>query len=184
VILQHPRERHTSIGTARMASLCLRGARLHVGLRWEASPELAEATSDASHPAVLLWPGEGARDVLADPPEGPVTLIVVDGTWPQARRVVRDNPSLAALPRYAFRPAAPSNYRIRKEPSPECVSTIEALAQVLGALEGDAERFRAMLTPFRTMVDRHLERMEEQVRAGLGGPRFHAGAAPPGPRAG
>ncbi len=37
-------------------------------------------------------------------PAAPVTLIVVDGTWSQTRKVVRDNPELAALPRYAFTP--------------------------------------------------------------------------------
>lgn len=175
VILQHPREAGMPVGTARMASLCLPEARLHVGLNWDGTRELAEATADPARPPILLWPGPGARDVLADPPAGPVTLIVIDGTWPQARRVVRDNPALASLPRYAFRPPAPSAYRIRKEPHPECVSTLEALALVLGALEGDPARFRALLRPFHTMIDRHLARQEERVRAGLGGPRVHGG---------
>jgi tRNA-uridine aminocarboxypropyltransferase len=164
------------VGTARMAALCLPGTRVHVGIRWDGTDALTEATSDPARPAVLLWPGEGARDVLAEPPEGPVTLVVVDGTWPQARRVVRDNPALAALPRFAFRPPAPSCYRIRKEPRPECVSTIEAISLVLGALERDPARFGAMLLPMRTMVDRHLERQAERLRAGFGGPRFHGGA--------
>ncbi|MBZ0236419.1 MAG: DTW domain-containing protein [Deltaproteobacteria bacterium] len=37
VILQHPRERDMPIGTARMASLCLPGSELHVGVDWGAS---------------------------------------------------------------------------------------------------------------------------------------------------
>ena len=69
---------------------------------------------------------------------------MVDGTWWQTKKVVRENPVLAALPRYAFTPRAPSEYRIRKEPQDDYVSTIEALALVLGALEGDPSRFRAL----------------------------------------
>jgi hypothetical protein len=78
--------------------------------------------------------------------------VVVDGTWSQTRKVLRNNPALAALPRFAFTPPRPSQYEIRREPRAECVSTIEALAYVLGALEGDPERFLAMLAPFRAMV--------------------------------
>jgi DTW domain-containing protein len=157
LLLQHPRERDMPIGTARMASLCLEGSELHVGLRWPGeSTAVARALADPSRPAALLYPGEGAVDVLQEPPRGPVTLVVVDGTWSQTRKVVRDNPALAALPRYAFTPPAPSEYRIRKEPDEACVSTIEALAHVLGVLEGDPERFRALLLPFRAMVDAQL----------------------------
>jgi DTW domain-containing protein len=164
VILQHPRERDMPIGTARMASLCLPSAQLHVGARWSEHPALAAALADPSHPPILLYPGPGARDVLREPPRGPVTLVVVDGTWSQARTVVRDNPILQALPRYAFAAPEPSQYRIRKEPRVEYCSTIEALMHVLGALEGDPARFRALLAPLRAMVD-------AQLACQTGGPR-------------
>ena len=144
------------IGTARMASLCLPNAQLHVGVRWDAHEALAVALSDPAHPPILLYPGAGARDILTEPPAGPVTLVVVDGTWSQAKTVVRDNPILHALPRYAFATPEPSHYRIRKEPRAEYVSTIEALMHVLGALEGSPERFRALLDPLDAMVDAQL----------------------------
>jgi len=156
VILQHPRERDMPIGTARMASLCLPSAALHVGVRWGEHPALAAALADPAHPPILLYPGPGARDVLREPPPGPVTLVVVDGTWSQAKNVVRDNPILRALPRYAFAAPEPSQYRIRKEPAAEYCSTIEALMYVLGALEGEPARFRALLEPLRAMVDAQL----------------------------
>ncbi len=156
VILQHPRERQVAIGTARMATLALPSAELHVGVRWGEHPALARALTDPARPPILLYPGAGAKDILREPPTGPVTLVVVDGTWSQARTVVRDNPVLQALPRYAFSAPEPSQYRIRREPTDEYTSTIEALMHVLGALEGDAARFRALLDPFRAMVDAQL----------------------------
>jgi len=157
VLLQHPRERDVAIGTARMASLCLPNSELHVGVRWQGSSALARALSDPSRPAALLYPGPGAIDVVKEPPQGPITLIVVDGTWWQTKKVVRENPELAALPRYAFVPPAPSEYRIRREPKEDYVSTIEALVHVLGALEGDEERFKVLLTPFRAMIDSQID---------------------------
>ncbi len=156
IILQHPRERDVAIGTARMASLCLPESELHVGVEWESSDALRRALSDAERPAALLYPGPGAVDVREQPPPGPITLVVVDGTWWQAKALVRDNPVLAALPRYTFTPDVPSQYRIRKEPQADYVSTIEALVYVLGALEGEPGRFQALLEPFRAMIDRQL----------------------------
>src|SRR4051812_34726481 len=166
VILQHPRERDMPIGTARMASLCLPGAELRVGIQWTGEL-LAGAIGDPARPAILLYPGPGARDILRDPPRGPVTLIVVDGTWSQARTVVRDNPVLQALPRYAFATPEPSHYRIRREPRAAYVSTIEALMHVLGALEGDPARFRSLLDPLRAMVDAQLACQAGSPRRGM-----------------
>ena len=158
VILQHPREEGMPIGTAHMAHLCLPQSSVHVGVDWDGSPALREACSDPERPPVLLYPGRGARDVLTEPPPAPVTLVVVDGTWAQARKLVRENTQLAGLPRYAFRAPSPSRYRIRKEPHVGYVSTLEALALVLGAIEGDPERFRALTEPLHRMVDAHLTR--------------------------
>lgn len=145
-----------AIGTARMASLCLPNAELLVGMRWDEDARLAAALGDPARTPILLYPGPGARDILVEPPEGPVTLVMVDGTWSQAKTLVRDNPVLHALPRYAFAAPEPSHYRIRKEPRDEYCSTIEALMHALGALEGEPARFRALLDPFHAMVDAQL----------------------------
>jgi hypothetical protein len=139
-----------------MASLCLPRASLHVGARWDGDPALRAALDEPGRTPILLYPGPGAKDILREPPRGPVTLVVVDGTWSQAKTVVRDNPILRGLPRYAFEAPEPSQYRIRREPRDEYVSTIEALMHVLGALEGSPERFRALLDPLRAMVDMQL----------------------------
>jgi DTW domain-containing protein YfiP len=125
---------------------------------------------------VLLYPGEGAADLATTRLPGPIALVVVDDTWPQAKKRERENPELAALPRYAFRPAAPSAYRVRREPDEAFVSTIEALARVLGALEGHTERFRSLLEPFRAMVDTQLATHEAATRAD--DPRRRGASAP------
>jgi DTW domain-containing protein YfiP len=179
LLLQHPRERDMAIGTARMASLCLPNAELAVGIGWDDSPVLARALSDPERPAVLLYPGPGAIDVATNPPAGPVTLIVIDGTWAQAKTMVRKNPRLRELPRYTFVPPAPSEYRIRREPKETYVSTIEALVFVLGALEKDPARFHALLAPFRAMIDAQID-CERRFQ---GGRTRHAKKKLAGPRA-
>lgn len=156
LVLQHPRERGKAIGTARIASLCLPNSEIAVGVDFAGDARVQALTRDPARPAVLLYPGDGVTDVLREPPPGPVTLVVLDGTWHHARALWRRNPWLAALPRYGFAPPRPSEYRIRQEPREDYVSTIEALTLTLGALEGEPQRLQAMLTPFRAMVDTQL----------------------------
>lgn len=177
LVLQHPREEDVAIGTARMASLCLEGAELVVGVDLESDPRVRAALDDTSRTPVLLWPGGEATDIMVDPPRGPTTLVVVDGTWALARKLVRRNPRIAALPRYALGIGAPSEYRIRREPAEGCVSTIEAIARALGAIENDPERFRPMLAPFRAMVDMQIDH-EQRLQGG----RVRARAAGPKPK--
>ncbi len=154
VVFQHPREQRKAIGTARIAALCLPSAEILVGVDFEGHERARALLADADAPAVLLYPAPDARDLAEDPPKGPVTLVVIDGTWNQAKSLLRRNPWLQALPKVAFKPAKPSEYRIRREPSDDHVSTIEAMAHALARLEaGDPARFEALLTPFRAMVE-------------------------------
>jgi DTW domain-containing protein YfiP len=175
IVLQHPRERDVPIGTARIASLCLPRSELYVGVTFDHAPAIERLLADDARPAALLFPGPGAIDVAREPPRGPITLFVVDGTWWQAKKLLKENPRIAALPRYAFTPSAPSEYLIRREPSEECLSTIEALAHVLSVLEGDAAFVEAMLAPFRAMVGaqvRHQRASRARTRhAKKSGPR-------------
>lgn len=170
VVVQHPRERDNAIGTAWMVERCL-GAERIVGVDLERDPAFVAALSDPGAPAIVLAPGPSAIDLHERPPAGPVTLIVVDGTWSQARKLLRVNPSLAALPRYAFRPAKPGNYRIRREPEAHCVSTIEAAVAALSALEGRSD-LDEVLAVFDAMVDHQIRIAEarsenRQLRAAI-----------------
>ena len=155
--LQHPREGKTAIGTARMAHLSLPNSELHLGVVFEDHARVRALA--AAEGTALLFPGEGAVEPSALRDRPPRAVIIVDGTWSQARKVVKHNPFLQALPRLAFRPDKPSNYRIRAEPSDDCVSTIEAVVHLLGALEGDAEKFRPILRAFDRMVDLQIDHM-------------------------
>ncbi len=161
-ILQHVRERKTAIGTARMAHLSLPNSELHLGVSFREHPRVRALAAEEG--TALLFPGEGAIDPAALRGRPPKTVIVVDGTWQQARKLLKENPFLLALPRIGLSPERPSNYRIRTEPSRECVSTIEAAVLLLGALEGAPERFTPILEAFDRMVD--LQIAERDRRTG------------------
>lgn len=172
VFLQHPRESRVAIGTARIAHLGLARSELHEGVEFAAHPRLRELISRPG--TALLFPGPGAvsPDAVERPPE---TLLILDGTWPQARKMMALNPFLASLPRIGFLPRRPGNYRIRREPSVHCVATVEAVVEVLAAWEGGEERFGPMIRAFESMVDRQIAARAART----GPPRRHLkGAAP------
>jgi len=156
VFLQHPREHRIAIGTARMAHLALSNSELHVGADLDCHPRVQALAAAVSGRTAVLFPGAGAVDPLALPDGPPATLIVLDGTWIQARKMLARSRLLQGLPRVAFAPARPGNYRIRREPAPHCLATVEAVVEVLGRLEGEGARFTFMLEAFDHLVERQL----------------------------
>jgi DTW domain-containing protein len=155
VLLQHPREARLAICSAWLTHVALAGSELHRGVRFEEHPRVREL---ASAPGVaLLYPGDGATPVEDVAGAPPATLIVLDATWHHSGKMLQANPRIAALPRIALRPAAPSGYgELRREPGPEHLSTIEAVAQALGALERDPARYAPMADAFRWTVAQQL----------------------------
>ncbi|MCK5796491.1 MAG: DTW domain-containing protein [Deltaproteobacteria bacterium] len=92
--------------------------------------------SDARDPA-LTEAGPPRSLVEIDPARGPFTVLVPDGSWPQTRRMVRRIPALQKAARVVLPPGLPSGYgALRHAQRPGQLSTLEAIAAVLGHLEG------------------------------------------------
>lgn len=159
VFIQHPREAKVPISTCRMAHLSLPNSELHVGLSAVGNPALESLCRQSG--VAVLFPSQSAIDVdtLSDPPR---ILVVVDGTWSNAKKVVEKCPLLSTLPRLKFFPNQPGNYRIRKEPEAHCLATIEATAFALGRLEKAPARFVPILSAFDAMVEKQLAHIREK----------------------
>ncbi|MCC2597163.1 DTW domain-containing protein [Pusillimonas sp. MFBS29] len=159
LVLQHPDEANHALNTARLAVAGLLNARLLVG---EHFPQLAEIIASAEH-ALLLFPDRGDDRSLVPKAQGERSLLIVpDGTWRKARKILAANPVLDTLPRLTLPPGAPSEYRIRKTRQPGAVSTIEAIARSLSLLEPD-QSFERLLTPFRMQIAQQVQAMGEEV---------------------
>jgi DTW domain-containing protein YfiP len=162
LILQHPSEVGHALNTARLAALGLENAELLVG---EVFPDLAQHLQRPGYRTGLLFPGECATLLQAcSGPAEPWRLVVPDGTWRKARKMLHLNPSLAALPRVTLAQAGPSRYRLRKAPEAGALSTIEAIAQALEVLEAPAS-YAALLRPFEALIQGQIEAMGAQTYA-------------------
>jgi DTW domain-containing protein YfiP len=198
LVLQHPREKKEALATAPSLVAALARAALATGLSW---PNLAAALGRAADPhrwAVLylgsakpaaLMPGEAVvaldRHGAAIPDQaaalaGIEGVVLLDGSWSQAKALWWRNPWLLKLRRIALAPAAPSRYgRLRREPRGESLSTLEAAALLLERLEDNPEiaaRLEAaldrLLVTFGASAghNRHRPRRDRRHR-GRGGQR-------------
>jgi DTW domain-containing protein YfiP len=154
LILQHRREQFHRFNTARIVHQALCNSQLLAGH----TNDLARRLRLQLKPrAGLLYPGPTAT-LMSDLPVNrwPDQLVVVDGTWHHAKTLIRDIPLLESLPRYGLAPAAPSRYRIRREPDANSLSTVEAAVAALRILEPETTGFEQLLCAFDTMVEAQL----------------------------
>ncbi|WP_287028322.1 tRNA-uridine aminocarboxypropyltransferase [Pseudomonas sp. UBA6310] len=162
LLLQHPSESGHALNTARLAALGLQNAELLVGERFE---DLQGRLDDPGHRPCLLFPGADAEVLSAGIPREdsrPLLLVVPDGTWRKARKLLHLNPALAALPRLALPDGMTSRYRVRKAPAAGALSTLEAVVAALNLLESPAS-FDALLRPFERLIDGQIEAMGEET---------------------
>ncbi|WP_167144428.1 tRNA-uridine aminocarboxypropyltransferase [Pseudomonas sp. OTU750018] len=162
LILQHPSEVKHALNTARLAALGLSNAELLVG---EVFESLAALLQPPGYRACLLFPGEHAQALRAfaqQHSEQPLLLVVPDGTWRKARKLLHLNPLLATLPRVVLPEGLQSRYRLRKAPMPGALSTIEAIVTALNIVEAPV-CFDGLLTPFEALIEGQIEAMGEQT---------------------
>jgi DTW domain-containing protein YfiP len=172
LILQHPQEQDRVLGTARLLAATLSNARIVVGLSWR---NLAHALKEPAEPrdwGVLYLGSVQARvsakdqapllaidrkgQPLADQTGARASLkgiVALDGNWAQAKALWWRNPWLTKLRRFVVVPDGPSLYGdLRREARPDAVSTLEAVALALSALEGDPTVRERLLAPFRELL--------------------------------
>jgi DTW domain-containing protein YfiP len=160
LLLQHPSEVNHALNTARLAALGLNNAELIVGEVFEDLPTLL---SRPGYQARLLFPGDDAQPLQAYTATGePLLLVVPDGTWRKARKMLHLNPLLAALPRVTLAEGGVSRYRLRKAPGPGALSTVEAIVQALETLEVPTS-FAPLLKPFEALIEGQIAAMGEEV---------------------
>jgi DTW domain-containing protein YfiP len=141
LILRHTIEAGKPSGTARLAALALPGVTLiDHGARGVVTPPMPAG-------AALLWP-EAGRAL----PGLPRALVVVDGSWAQARRMVQRAHGLATMPRLVLAAPAAPGPRLRRARTPAQMSTAESLAAALAFLGHEvlARALRGALAEFVT----------------------------------
>ncbi len=133
------------------AQIFIRG---RVNEAFEAEPILAR-----SGRPLFLFPDEDSQEINEDfkaKYPGPYHLIVPDGNWNQAKKVKKREPKFDKIPTVKLAPGLIAEYKLRKAPRPDWVSTFEAAAYAIGAIEGVDPQVR-MMSFFRKWVQATLD---------------------------
>jgi len=156
LVLQHPSEVNHALNTGKLATLGLSNAQLVVG---EVFENMHELLNPPGYQARLLFPGDDAQPLaMLDKDALPMLLVVPDGTWRKARKLLHLNPLLAALPRVTLGQVPESRYRLRKAPGPDALSTLEAITHALQVLEAP-QSFAPLLAPFEALIEGQIKAM-------------------------
>lgn len=171
LILQHPQEKREPLATAPAILATLRNIKLVAGLSW---PNLARPLGRDADPRrwAVLYLGStqpmahaDRREILLLGRDGqPVAepdavlkqldgIVLLDGTWSQAKTLWWRNPWLLKLHRLVLNPPRPARLgRLRREPRREALSTLESAALVLRHLERGPEAADALLAALEHMM--------------------------------
>jgi len=175
LILQHPQEQDRALGTARLTALHFKNAVLKIGLSWPSlSKALGRPVADPSRWAVLYLGSAKAGDLDTDSEIVAINrkgeredsqrailnriegVVLLDGTWSQAKALWWRNPWMLKCQRVILGPRRPSRYgQLRREPRRDGLSTIEATAMLLAALEQRPDIAAALNESFERMLARY-----------------------------
>jgi DTW domain-containing protein YfiP len=148
ILYRHASERERLTNTARWAALAIPGTEIvEHGLPGEPA-DLGPLTPPGS---VVLFPSARPQP---PPATTPPVVVVPDGTWGQARRMLQRVPALRALPRLSL-PAPAAALRLRRPHRGDGMSTLEAMAGALQVL-GEPEAAARLLRLHRLAVERVL----------------------------
>ncbi|XP_027621697.1 DTW domain-containing protein 2 [Tupaia chinensis] len=161
-IIQHPAEENKVLRTVPLLAACLPQdkCKVKIGRRFseERDPELATICRKSG--TLILYPGAEAANLeefLLDSPVYPSTIIIIDGTWSQAKDIFYKN-SLFRLPKQVQLGASvPSQYVIRTQPTSRCLSTLECAALALSILERDDCIQETLLRPLQALCSFQLQ---------------------------
>lgn len=154
VLVMHRSEVRKPTATGPLALACLPNSACLVHGERDSRVDLAPLFEEDRR-VLCLFPGDTAvvlDEALAARDPRPVTLVVPDGTWGQARGAARRIPGLAAAQQVRLPPGPPTEWGLRQEPVDGGLATFEAIARALGTLEG-ADVHASMMAIFRRRTE-------------------------------
>ncbi|MBQ4832577.1 DTW domain-containing protein [Pseudoalteromonas sp. MMG010] len=133
IVLQHPSETKVTKNTAKLLNLSLSHCEIVIGENSNDFNAVLNNLPTAN--TVLLYPNENSKNI-----DNSVTLeklptithlIVIDGTWKKAYKIFQLTTQLQRFTCISFNTIPKNQYRIRKAPRIDSLSTLEAVAHSL-----------------------------------------------------
>ncbi|MBH0013276.1 DTW domain-containing protein [Pseudoalteromonas sp. NZS100_1] len=164
IILQHPSEEKIAKNTAKLLNLCLTDCQIVKG---ENNDDFSILKSLPVSSTVLLYPNENAINLDDSAEQSNIKnithLIVVDGTWKKAYKILQLTTLLNQFKTVSFKQLPKNRYAIRKAPRADSLSTLEAVAHSLLLIEQlDPAPLYNVLDE---LIQKQTQHMPEHVKA-------------------
>tara|TARA_Y100000768_G_scaffold344405_1_gene290649 strand:- start:4689 stop:5459 length:771 start_codon:yes stop_codon:yes gene_type:complete len=165
VILMHPKEyKKVKIATGRLTHLQLKNSEILVDINFSQNKRLNKLIE--SHNSFVLYPNEKSLNLTGIQEKKPIEFkqetlfIVIDATWYLAKKMYKESTNLHALRSISFEHNRVSEFKIKQQPFPKCLSTIESVKIVieeLNRLNIETCPLENFLNPFYKMVEYQIE---------------------------
>ena len=137
--------------------------------RTEVDPQLLQLLADPQWQAYVVFPGEFvASERVVQVVQAPVAgrrplFILLDATWPEARKMFRKSPYLNALPVLSLNPEHVSRYQLRRSRRDDhfCTSEVASLCLDLAGESLDAQTLEA----YMAVYTHHYQQAKHQLPA-------------------
>lgn len=163
------------VGTGRFSHLILKNSEVLVDVGFDSNARLKTLLDDPDYESFVLYPGEVTIDLgtneLKESLKRKAQFIVIDGTWPCAKKMMKLTTRLHHLPRVSFKNERLSEFTVKHQPMPGCLSTVESLHQVILDLnrlkiEAAQEQVDNLMDVFRYTVRQQMELALDPQRQG------------------
>ena len=170
----HPMEfKKEKVGTGRFSHLILKNSEILVEVGFDNSPRLLELLNDPEYQSFVLYPGDVTIDLGTEDFKSVLKkkaqFLVIDGTWPCAKKMMKLTQTIHHLPRVSFNSGRSSEFTVKHQPLPGCLSTVESIHQVLLELnrmgiEECCGQEENLMEVFRYTVNQQIELSQDPSR--------------------
>jgi DTW domain-containing protein YfiP len=161
------------VGTGRFSHLILKNSEVLVDINFDHNKRLQTLLNDPDFQTYILYPGFEAIDLGTDvlkEEKKKLQFIVIDGTWPCAKKMMKLSTCLHTLPRVSFTTNRISEFKVKHQPMPGCLSTVESIHQVILDLNRmgieATTNHDNLMDVFRYTVDQQIELAQDPNRQG------------------
>lgn len=172
----HPMEfKKEKVGTGRFSHLILKNSEVIVDINFDENLRFKEILDDPDYESFLLYPGFKTIDLgtseLKNTVKKSPQFFVIDGTWPCAKKMMKLTKTLHNVPRVSFHSDKVSEFKVKHQPMPGCLSTVESIHQVITdlnrqGLEDTGNAHENLMDVFRYTVNQQIELAQDPARQG------------------
>ncbi len=179
----HPKEaKRQRTGTGRLAHAGLIDSEIIVGIDFSKNQRLCQLLEDPNYYPMLLYPEKDAlnakSDILKDKIKNKKLLaIIIDSTWFCSKKIIKLSKNIMELPKLSFYGTYSSIFTFKKEPSPECVSTIETCYYLVKEMQSSnlidkTINPESLMNAFKELIKFQLQKENDRIDGKL--PNTHA----------